>query len=164
MTWRSLSQWLKQLRGNTAALYGRISACPLLSEFPPLSLAFFLLILMALPFLINLTTLVKQEGQLLQLKLSQWWEPPRTWAFCIYRGTLLGQVDKNVLGNFPDGPVVKTALLRQGAQVWSGQGTRSHMPQQKILHATIKTYCGQINGGRKKTVEGRERKRSEIKV
>ena len=137
MTWRSLSQWLKQLRGNTATLYGRISACPLLSEFPPLSLAFFLLILMALPFLINLTTLVKQEGQLLQLKLSQWWEPPRTWAFCIYRGTLLGQADKNVLGNFPDGPVVKTALLRQGAQVWSlvreldptCHNKRSFMPQ-----------------------------------
>ena len=56
---------------NKAALYGRISACPLLSEFPPLSLAFFRLILMTLPFLINLTSLVKQEGQLLQLRLSQ---------------------------------------------------------------------------------------------
>jgi len=119
MTWMSLSQWLRQLRNNKAALYGRISACPLLCELPPLSLAFFLLILMALPFLINLTSLVKQEGQLLQLRLSQWWDPPRTWAFYMYRGTLLGQADKNVLGDFPDGPVVKTVLLRQRPQVWS---------------------------------------------
>ena len=26
-----------------------------------------------------------------------------------------------------------------------GQGTRSHMPQLKILHAATKTQCGQLN-------------------
>ena len=34
-----------------------------------------------------------------------------------------------------------------------GQGTRSHMLQLKILHATIKTRCSQINKFKKKELE-----------
>ena len=37
-------------------------------------------------------------------------------------------------------------LPMQGVQVQlPGKGTRSHMPQLKILHATTKTWCSQIN-------------------
>ena len=56
-------------------------------------------------------------------------------------------------GGFPGDPVAKTAFPMQGAQgLIPGQGTRSHMPQLrvhmpqlKILSATTKTWCNQIN-------------------
>ena len=45
---------------------------------------------------------------------------------------------KGLLGDFPGGPVAKAPCSQcrgPGFDLWSG--TRSHMPQLKILHATV---------------------------
>ena len=44
------------------------------------------------------------------------------------------------------GPVAKTCTPNaEGLGSLPGQGTRSHTPQVKILHATTKTRCSQTN-------------------
>ena len=47
----------------------------------------------------------------------------------------------------------------QGAQgSISGQGTRSHIPPRKILHAATKTHCRKRKEGGKERREGKEGK------
>ena len=42
--------------------------------------------------------------------------------------------------DFPGGPVAKTSCSQEdGVGLIHGQGTRSHIPQLKILHAVTKT-------------------------
>ena len=60
---------------------------------------------------------------------------------------------KDTAGDFPGGPVVKTACSRgRGLRFhpWSGNQTphttaKAQVPQLKILHAVTKTQCSQIN-------------------
>ena len=47
-------------------------------------------------------------------------------------------------GDFPSSPTAKTPHVR-GPGLFPGEGTRSHMPQLKILHDTTKTWHSQIN-------------------
>ena len=49
-----------------------------------------------------------------------------------------------IIGDFPSGPVAKTSCFQcQGLGSIPGQGTRSQMPQLKILNATTKTWQSQ---------------------
>ena len=58
--------------------------------------------------------------------------------------------------------------MQRGQGSVSGQGTRSHIPPRKILHAAIKTHCSKRKEGRKerKGKEGkgevREERREEV--
>ena len=53
---------------------------------------------------------------------------------------------KSEVRDFPGGPVAKTQHSSAGGPgLIPGQGTRSHMPQPKILSATTKTWSSQIN-------------------
>ena len=54
-------------------------------------------------------------------------------------------IKRKVSGDFPGGPETKTQLPVQGARLIPGQGTRSCMPQLKILPATAKAWCNPIN-------------------
>ena len=50
-----------------------------------------------------------------------------------------------VFGDFPGGPVAETPHSQcRGLGSIPGRGTRSHMLQLKIQHATTKTWCSQI--------------------
>ena len=53
---------------------------------------------------------------------------------------------KYILGTSPGSPVAKTLCSQCGGPgLISCQGTRSHMPQLKILHAATKTQHSQVN-------------------
>ena len=54
-------------------------------------------------------------------------------------------IKRKVFGDFPGGQETKTQLSMQGARFIPGQGTRSCMPQLKILHAATKTWRDPIN-------------------
>lgn len=57
-----LSQWLRQPRDSKVALCGKMTVNQSLSEFPPLSPVFPLLVIMALPFLISPASNLRQEN------------------------------------------------------------------------------------------------------
>ena len=65
-----------------------------------------------------------------------------------------------IIGDFPSGPVAKTSCFQcQGLGSIPGQGTRSQMPQLKILNATTKTWQSQrvtIKGGGGETKQPRQ--------
>lgn len=75
-----LSKWLNRPRDNMVASYDSV---PMTVWVPTLSPMFPLLIIMALPFLINPASNLKQEGQLFQFRSSQWEDSHRTWAYHI---------------------------------------------------------------------------------
>ena len=59
---------------------------------------------------------------------------------------LLCLAKESLVGDFPDGPAAKTVCPRAaGPGSIPGQGTRSHVPQLKIQHATAKTWHSQIS-------------------
>ena len=66
---------------------------------------------------------------------------------------MIKKKNKDISGDFPGGPVVKTACSQgRGFRFhpWSGNysphtTTKAHEPQLKILHAVTKTQCSQIN-------------------
>lgn len=56
------------------------------------------------------------------------------------------EIIKSMGRDFPDDPVAKTCTPKAGGLgLTPGQGTRSHILQLKILSATTKIWCSQIN-------------------